>query len=217
MSSSTLRAPILVPQVGKARRAELLQILKRSGRGMTVHELAEQIGLTPTGTKPICLALEKAGYLTSHRQPRPRGRPALEYRLTQRAEGLFLSPPASPLLAVLQTAARLYGPTAPGKLLLGYFQHQEQLIAPRLRGQSPAERLQELARWRDTEGHFAIFEPGPPPAIVENHHPMAAVAEAFPEFRRLEEQMLSRLAGIPLRCEENPLDGSTRRRFIAQR
>lgn len=208
---------ILVPQVGKSRRAEALQILKRAGRGMTVHELARELGLTPTGTKPICLALEKAGYLSAWRQPRPRGRPALEYRLTPRANELFVSPPAIPLVSVLQTAARLFGPTAPGKLLLGFFQQQEQAVASRIRGQTPSERMEWLTRWRDSEGYFALFEPGPPPAMVERHHPLAAVAEAFPEFRRLEEQMLSRLAGVPLRCEENALDGHVCRRFIALR
>lgn len=208
---------VLLPKIGKARRAETLQLLKRVGRGLTVQEIAQELGLTPTGAKPICLALEKAGYLTSWRRPTPRGRPALEYRLTRRADEIFPALSARPLLSVLRAAARLYGETAPGKLLLQYYQELTAEGERRVRGDTLLERLEWLARWRDQGGHFASVDPGSPPAppsLIERHHPLAEVAEAFPEIRRMEEQMLTRLLGRPVRCEEKALDGKTFRRFI---
>ena len=205
--------PILIPRIGKARRAETLQLLKRAGRGLTVQEIAESLGLTPTGVKPICIALEKAGYVTSWRKPQARGRPALEYRLTRRADELFASPPVAPLLSILQAAGRLYGATAPGKLLLQFFQDLTNEGMRRVRGDTLEDRLSWLARWRDQAGHFASVDKGPPLCLVERHHPFAQVAEAYPEYGRMEEQMLSRLAGVPLR-EEKALDGSSQRRFI---
>lgn len=209
--------PVLLPKIGKARRAETLQVLKRVGRGLTVQEIARELGLTPTGVKPICLALEKAGYLTSWRRPMPRGRPSLEYRLTRRAEELFPLLQAAPLLSILRASARLFGPTAPGKLLLQYFQELTTEGERRVRGDTPGERLEWVARWRDQAGYFASVDPGPPPCLIERHHPLAEVAEAFPEIRRMEEQMLSRLLGCPVRVEEKALDGSSFRRFIAAR
>lgn len=206
----------LVLKVGKTRRQTLLQELKRAGEGLPVSELAGRLGLSYMGTKEICLDLEKAGYLSTWRTPSPRGRPKLLYRLTRKADELFATEEPKLALELLQAAAGLFGPLAPGKLLLRYFQNLEKEGAARIRGSLPAERLRWMARWRDGMGCYASFEEGPPPALLERHQPMREIFQSYPDAITMELRMLSSLAGTSLRREEASSDGSCLRRFLAE-
>jgi predicted ArsR family transcriptional regulator len=205
---------LLVPKVGKARRADALQILKRQGEGLPVKALADELGLSYMGAKEICLDLQRAGYLSTWRNPRPRGRPELLYRLTRKAEELFATPEVEPLRIILEAAGRLFGPTAPGKLLLSYFQEKSEEGKKRVQGVSLPERLISLARWRDQQGHYASVQDGDPPVLVERNQPFSELFRHYPESRRMEEQMLASVLGFPLRREENVLDESPVQRFI---
>ncbi len=188
----------LLLKVGKSRRQEVLQHLKRAGVPLAVVDLAARLGLSYMGTKEICLDLEKSGYLSAWRSPVPRGRPRLVYRLTRKAEELFANEPLSLTLEILRAAAELFGATAPGKLLLRYFQKQTQTAAGKVRGETPAERLRWVARWRDGLGHYALFAPGPPPMLVERNQPLAEIFRAYPEALAMETRMLESLVGRPL-------------------
>jgi len=181
---------------------------------MAVRELSEIMKMSYMGVKDLCLNLEKTGYLSTWRQPKPRGRPELLYRLTKKAEELFSSPENSVLLSVLEAAGKMYGPMAPGKLLLSYFQEQTRKGKMKVRGDELAERMKWLARWRDGSGYFASVESGSPPILVERNHPLQDVLEQYPEAVRMEEQMLGAILGCPVRLDEKRLDGSSERRFI---
>ncbi len=204
----------LLLKVGKSRRQDLLQEIKRAGCGLPVRELSSRMGMSYMGTKEICLDLERSGYLSTWRNPRPRGRPELLYRLTRKAEELFPRPDNSHLLGLLSAAKSLFGPMAPAKLLLVFFQQQAEEGSAKIRGASVGERMKWIARWRDHKGHYCSLEPGPPPCLVEHHQPLLDVFEAYPDAWKMEEQMLSSLLGQPLRREENPLDGNRTWRFI---
>ncbi len=203
----------LLLKVGKSRRPQLLRELKQAGTGLPVRDLASRLGMSYMGAKEICLDLEKAGYLSSWRQPVPRGRPLLLYRLTRKADELFDVEPLSLAIELLRAASGLYGSTAPGKLLLRYFQNLATAAAPRMRGETPAERLRWLARWRDAQGHYATFEPGPPPVLVERHQPLSEIFRIHPEALAMEDRLLASLVGHPLRREECEADGSWLCRF----
>jgi predicted ArsR family transcriptional regulator len=193
----------LISKVGKTSRLEVLQILKRAGRSMAVAEIATEMGLSYMGAKEVCLVLEKSGFLSTWRHPTPKGRPQLHYRLTQRAEELFPRQDQAVLLSVLRGAERFYGSTAPSKLLLSYFQEQTEAGQKAVRGETVAERLPWLARWRDRSGHFASVLPEPEFGWVERHRPLEEVFAAFPDALRMEEQMLSKVLGQPVR-RSNP-------------
>lgn len=181
---------------------------------MSVKELSQQIKLSYMGTKEICLDLHKSGYLSTWRRPVPRGRPEMLYRLTRKADELFPRGNNTPMLHMLDAAARLFGATSPGKLLLAWYQDLEKQGAARVKGTSLEERMKWLARWRDATGHFASVEPGEPPVLVERHHPMQDILEAHPEAVTMEENMIGRLLATEVRREEKRLDGSVEWRFI---
>jgi len=80
----------------------------------------------------------------------------------------------------------------------------------RVEGQGPAERLRTVARLRDQEGYLAeACNDGPEGTrlLVERHCPIAALAAAWPEICRIEEDLFRRVLGPGVRREEHLLSG----------
>ena len=100
---------------------DIVQRLKHS-TGMTVTELCTAMKMSYMGVKQHCVELEKAGFLDTWRRPKAAGRPEKLYRLTDKANALFLNCGSPLTLDLLATAERVYGESAPPKLLYTYFQ-----------------------------------------------------------------------------------------------
>ena len=69
---------------------DIVQRLKHS-TGMTVTELCTAMKMSYMGVKQHCVELEKAGFLDTWRRPKAAGRPEKLYRLTAKADALFLN------------------------------------------------------------------------------------------------------------------------------
>ena len=198
----------LIQQVGRSARLRVLNELKRT-QGLCVADLAERIGMSYMGVKGICLDLEKRGLLDTWRQPQKIGRPHMLYRLTQRAHDLFPTSSNAMTIEALEAARKLFGATAPDKLLHVVFQQKAEHYLGKLRGDTPAERAKWLARLRDFDGHMADFEEDESGAvrIVEHHSPILDLLRAFPQVARLETDMFQRLIGVPVQREETSASG----------
>ena len=198
----------LLETVAPNTRLKILNELKRT-QGLHVGELAERLEMSYMGVKEMCDDMHQAGLLDTWRQPQARGRPFKLYRLTQRALELF--PTASNPLTrdVLEAALKLFGPTAPEKLLLVVFQKMTAGYAGRLREGVPGERAKWLARLRDHDGHMSECETGEDGSvrIVEHHSPILDLIQAFPSVAKLEAEMFQRLLGVPVRREEDTASG----------
>ncbi len=203
----------LIEAVAPNTRLKILNELKRT-QGLHAGDIAERLGMSYMGVKEMCDEMHKAGLLDTWRQPQARGRPFKLYRLTQRAHDLF--PTASNPLThdVLEAAQKLFGSTAPEKLLLVVFQKLTAGYAERLRGDTPAERAKWLARLRDHDGHMSEFEAGDgKPCIIEHHSPILDLHRAFPIVAKFEAEMFQRLLGVPVRREEDTASGLFRAVF----
>ena len=181
----------------------------------TVAELAEKIGLSYTGTKAQCVALDRAGYLATSLRHLPKGRPELLYENTAKARSCF--PSADPQIAVglLREAAALFGPQAPEKLLFSFFRKSGEAYLGRLKEPSPALRARELAALRTSEGYLSRFDPGPPPAIIEGACPLSGLFAAYPEAARHETEALSRALGFPVKRVPPAREGEETRFLIS--
>lgn len=198
----------LLQQVGRSARLRVLNELKRT-QGLCVADLAERIGMSYMGAKGVCLDLEKRGLLDTWRQPQKVGRPHLLYRLTQRAQDLFPAENNTLTLDTLEAARKLFGPTAPEKLLLVVFQKKAEQYAAKLKGGAPAERAKWLARLRDFDGYMAECETDDAGSvqIVEHHSPLLDVVREYPLVAKLETEMFQRLLGSPVEREETSSAG----------
>lgn len=204
----------LLTRLTRSQRPLIIEELKHRPEGMSVRELARLLKLSYMGVKDHCLALQKDGFLKTWRSPGARGRPLLLYRLTTKARELFPAPDNSALLGLLDAARQLYGPGAPGKLLLLYFQQRTAWYAERVRGASLAQRARWLARQRDQEGCYAVFEDGDPPGIVENHQPLQDVTDLHPDIRKMEERMFGKILTCRVTRREEDFGGARRVRFV---
>lgn len=198
----------LLQTVGRSARLKVLNEIKRT-QGIAVGEIAGRVGMSYMGVKDLCTDMERRGLLDTWREPQAKGRPKMLYRLTPRAHELFPTASNGATIALLEAAQKLYGPTAPEKLLLVLFQHKAGEYAAKLKGETLAGRVKHLARLRDQEGCMSEYveDAGGALRIVEHHSPILDLLQAFPIVARLEGEMFKRILGVPVRREEETVSG----------
>jgi predicted ArsR family transcriptional regulator len=190
----------LVLGAGRGPRVEVLERIKRSARGMTVNDLSDAMVMSYMGVKAHCAALASAGYLTTWRQPAPKGRPYLFYRLSETGERFFSDSKGEVLaLDLLVQARALFGPTAPQKLLMMYFRSQAQRYREQIDQEgevSPVDRARHLVRLREREGRMSsLITETENHQIRESHNTLADLMKAYPESCAMEEQMMGEVLG----------------------
>jgi predicted ArsR family transcriptional regulator len=202
----------LIAEIGKSQRLRIVNRLKRT-QGLSVGELAEALGMSYMGVKQHCVELERLGYLDTWRRPKaaaPVGRPEMAYRLTHKAHELFPSVSNELTLQVLEAVQALYGPLAPEKLLYMVFQRKTEGYLAQVRGATLLERARALAAIREAEGCMAEVVPGEGGGvrIVEHHSPLSDLLTAYPALlHRLEQEMASRVLGVPVKREQTEVSG----------
>jgi len=194
----------LIEQVGRSTRLRVLNELKRTSAGLAVRDLAARLGMSYMGVKDVCTDLQQRGLLDTWREPSTGGRPRLLYRVTERAHDLFPTASNPLTIDVLHAAQKLFGPSAPEKLLLVAFQARAVGYADKMRGSTLEERAKRLTSLRDAEGCMANCEVRPGRIeIVERHSPILDVLRAFPHVAKLETDLFERVLGVPVsRTEE---------------
>jgi len=193
----------LVLGAGRGPRLAVLELIKRSGRGMSVQEIATSLDMSYMGVKAHCLALASTGHLATRREVATKGRPRLLYQLADAGEQLFADTGGDVALGLLREAAKLYGAAAPQKLLLLYFRSLQARYVELISGGMPEDRARALVRLRDNEGRMSEFVIGSAWEIRECHNPLSSLMEEYPEARALEQQMICEVIGIALRRRES--------------
>lgn len=191
----------LLAQIGRTQRLNAINVLKRSA-GLTVRELAGELGMSYMGAKQICLDLEKDGFLQTFRRHHGVGRPEILYSLTEKAQALFPQADNGVVLSLLDQARKLFGAGAPEKLLYLHYQKLTESYLVKLGDISDlAERAGKLARIRDQEGYIAnLLEE--PLRIVERHHPLQGVLDTYPEIVTMEKDMFQKVLRLSVTREQ---------------
>jgi uncharacterized protein YeaO (DUF488 family) len=124
--------------------------------------------------------------------------------------------PAARTLDLLAAAERVYGETAPSKLLFTHFQSKTELWADKLRKAATlADRVKMLARLRSADGCLSRSETDAEGGLmlVESHRPLRAVAEKHAIVDELECAMIERLLESEVRRSVEEVSGLTRVTF----
>jgi predicted ArsR family transcriptional regulator len=194
---------------------EIVQHLKRS-TGMPVRELSTKMKMSYMGVKQHCVEMEKAGFLDTWRRPKGAGRPEKLYRLTPKADLLFGGSGTALTLDLLTTAERVYGETAPPKLLYSYFQAKTEAWAPKLaKAGTLEERAKLLAKLRNAEGCISACETDARGhlVLVEHHRPLRELVKEYDMVDELECEMIERLLGCDVRRSVEEVSGLVRVTF----
>jgi predicted ArsR family transcriptional regulator len=189
----------LVFGAGQGARLALLDLIKRSENGLGVKEIAAELGMSYMGVKAHCLALASEGYLNTWRQPAPKGRPLMFYRLSESGELLFAEPGLGLAIGLLRDAGKLFGATAPQKLLALYFRNEAERYRAMISSLETAERVRAFVRLRNREERMAVLRiDGQAWEIQESHHPEANLIREYPEAAALEQTMVGEVLGVSI-------------------
>ena len=194
---------------------DIVHHLKHS-TGLPVRELSKRMKMSYMGVKQHCVDLEKAGFLDTWRHSKGAGRPEKLYRLTPKADALFDGGGPALTLDLLTTAERVYGETAPPKLLYTYFQAKAEVLAPKLaKAADVAERAKLLAKLRSADGCLSACETDEQGhlCLVEHHRPLRALAARYDMVDELECEMIERLLGCEVRRSVEEVSGLVRVTF----
>src|SRR3982074_1707434 len=78
--------PLMI--AGRSTRMEVLELLRRKGR-CRAEASASALRVTPNAVRQHLTTLERDGLVVSHPERSGRGRPALLFSLTERADSVF--------------------------------------------------------------------------------------------------------------------------------
>ena len=170
-------------------------------RGLTVDELAAEVGLTNNGVRAHLATLERDGLVTqqgSVRSSSGGGKPAYVYRLTPEAEALFPKAYEPVLDRLLDVLFEGLGPEKSEALLreVGRRIAEGRKVPDggvRARLEEAVATLNELGGLAELEEHDGGF-------LIQGYScPLAALTPDHPEVCRMAETLISELADAPVR------------------
>ncbi len=176
-----------MPAAPKPRRAAetrsreaILDMLKRRGP-LTATEIAETLALTAMAVRQHLYALQEEALVAYSEQPRPIGRPAKLWRLTEASDRFFPDAHAELTVDLIKGVKEAFGPEGMDRLLA--IRTRDQIAAYRRRiggRRSLAKRLEALAEIRSEEGYMAEVRRAEDGTflLIENHCPVCHAAAA---------------------------------------
>ncbi len=183
----------------------VIEELKRSG-GLPASELARTTGASYMATKTYCEELKELGYVIRTRLPRAEvGRPEIFYSLSSKAEELFPQTDTLFTLELLENVRRMFGESAPEKLLFQHFQKLESEWKKELtQCESVKDRANKLSAIRAKCGHASELNHASDGSIqiIEHHNPLQMIFEKYPRAATLEQRMFDELLGTKVSREE---------------
>ncbi|PWU05622.1 MAG: hypothetical protein C5B47_08710 [Verrucomicrobia bacterium] len=182
----------LIEEIGKNQRLVIVRQLKKAGE-LCVKDLASRLGMSYMGVKQHCIELHRQGYLDTGKNRKAIGRPELLYRLSSKAHELFPLESNEFSISLLESARLLFGPTAPGKLLLLFFQQKTAEYRQKLGELKQQERAMTLTKLREREGYVTEFQAGDEFKIIERHTPISTIFEIWPEAQQMERGMFEKV------------------------
>lgn len=191
----------------KPQWCAVFEELKRSG-SRTIPQLAESLGTSYMTVKDQCEALTKSGYLIRQRLAhRGVGRPEIQYSLGTKADTLFPQAGLAFSLELLSNLQAMFGEHAPEKLMYQYFDRLgTSWIKALAKESTPAQRAKRLAKLRTESGGISLFQTTPDHSfeLLEIHHPMQRLFDAYPRVIPMELAAIERAVGIRLNRQEIP-------------
>ena len=141
----------------QATRQQILAHL-RLGRGATVKDLCQVLGLTPTGVRQHLMILEQEGLVESDELRGKVGRPALRYQLSPRGDAIFPKSYDDLANALIDEVRSLYGAAGLQRVVRGVASRLAGPDPERLAGGTPAERIEGVVKLFQGRGIVADWE-----------------------------------------------------------
>jgi predicted ArsR family transcriptional regulator len=194
------------PGVVPNTREQILELLQRSGSGLTADALAHKLGISAVAVRKHLAVLERDSLVMTELERRPMGRPTYLYRPTAIAQEFFPNDYANLATAVLEMIRRIDGEHKVDEL----FQHRAEVLASelatRVQGATLQERLQQVAQVLEEQGYMPEIikrQEGREQYLLTEHHcPILQVAKVFQQACTCELDVLLKLLRAKVeRCD----------------
>src|SRR5262245_41190246 len=198
------------PGLVSSTREHILELLQRSGEGLTADALAVKLGISAVAVRKHLIALERDHLVVPELQRRPVGRPTYRYRPTSRAQALFPNDYANLATAVLEIVRRLEGEPGVDQIFQRRAETLALELAARVQGTTLQDRLRQLAQVLAEQGYMPeivkLQEAQEQYLLTEYHCPIFQVAKAFQQACACELDVLFRLLQAKVeRCNHRML------------
>jgi predicted ArsR family transcriptional regulator len=192
-------------------RQRLLHLLKTKGP-QTAAALARRLGMTAVAVRQHLEPIEAEGLVAYEERPRGVGRPAREWRLTEKAAALFPDSHGELAVAMLESMRRTFGEKGLDRLVAERTRAQVRGYRERIAPRAPLHRkVAALAALRREEGYMAEWSrDGKGFLLVENHCPICAAARTCLGLCAGELELFRAVLGAKVERTEHILDGSRR-------
>lgn len=201
MSSDDLEKEGWSPRAPSER---LLMTLKMQG-AQTSAEIGKRHGITGEAARQQLQKLQEDGLVTEERRSAGRGRPAVYWHLTEKAQARFPDTHAALTVDILRSITEVLGPEALNQVIaeretvtLGHYRSALSKCT------NTRERLEKLAELRSAEGYMAqVVEDDDGLRLIENHCPICAAATFCQGFCRAEKAVFQNVLGPEVRIERD--------------
>ena len=176
---------------GRSTRMEVLERLRRDGP-CSAEAIAADLGVTPNAVRQHLTNLERDGFAVSHPEKAGRGRPALLFALTERADSVFPKRYGQLATMVLREVEEAGGPSALDDIFARVAERNAAVIQPELAGMDFDEKLSRVVAWIGRAGTLAERSETPEGVKVTIHNcPFRATALKFPQVCTITPQPVS--------------------------
>ena len=195
-------------------RQKILEILKQRGE-LDAAALAEELNVSAMAVRQHLYALADEKLVTFGEQPRPMGRPAKLWRLTEAADRLFPDAHAALCIDLVAALGDTFGKKGMEKLVAARARRQLAEYQSKMpKRASLRKRLERLVEIRTEEGYMAelLEEENGSLLLVENHCPICDAASACVGLCAAELELFQELLGEKIEVErtEHILEGARR-------
>ncbi|CAM3562360.1 hypothetical protein VA7868_00052 [Vibrio aerogenes CECT 7868] len=192
---------------------KILHTIKREG-ALTAKQLAAKFEMTAMGARLHLQSLESDGLLHSYDVKVKVGRPTRHWALTDAGHNYFADRHSELTVQIIEAVEHIYGSEGIHQIAqrrgITMLEHYQQVLAQH---NSLEEKLRELVRLRDQEGHMAELEKTEKGfTLTENHCPICKAALQCPSFCESELNVFNTLLGDLCKIErqEHIIEGHRR-------
>jgi predicted ArsR family transcriptional regulator len=183
---------------GRSTRMEILELLKRKGHA-SAESIASDLGVTPNAVRQHLTNLERDGFVSSQPERQARGRPSLQFSLTERADSVFPKRYGQLATMVLTEVQEMGGAEALDDIFARVAARHARGIEPELEGLGFDEKVDRLVAWIGRAGTLAERTETDEGIKVTIHNcPFRNTALKFPQVCSITPQLMSRLLDAPV-------------------
>lgn len=195
-------------------RQSILHLLRHRGQ-MTATELSQELNIGAVGVRQHLALLERDGLVEVVGLRRSIGRPSHLYTLTEEAERCFPKNYDQLALNVIGHIAQQGGSAAVVEAFASHRRTLMQMYAARMEGKSRIERVAELTRILNEQGHMCEYEQCTDGSYMISVHncPLDCVAREYPQLCVQEMELFQELLGMPMIRDANIAEGDLQCRY----